>query len=467
MTAPTWYPADLDPALFARSTYASRRRRRGFIDIPALINLMIVLLFLLPTRLVVPQLTGVGRPALMVGLLLTCLWLVSKAHPVLGTRGPQPVRWAAVAFMTSFLLSYAAGYLRGLPRLEANAADTALISTVIFLGIIVATADFVPNRARLDDVIRTVVWAGVVMALIGHVEFATGVVLAEYITVPGLTLHGELLGLEARGAGFYRVASTATHYIEFSAVMAMVLPFALHLTFFGPTRATRGFALVSAVLIGAAVPVALSRTGILAVIVGMLALMPVWSWRTRFNVGVLGVAVLAGLMVVRPGLLGTIRSLFLNLGGDPSIKGRTDDYEVVGHYIAERPILGRGLGTFIPDIYLILDNQWLHTIIGGGFVGLAALIGLHLTAIVLCVIAIRRTEEAVDRHLCACLVSIQLIALMAHATFDTFAFSTFATILALGTGLAGAMWRLTHPNRLIRSVGRSVTRSIGGYSGVG
>ena len=40
----------------------------------------------------------------------------------------------------------------------------------------------------------------------------------------------------------------------------------------------------------------------------------------------MAVGLMAVLMVVRPGLLGTLRSLFTNLGNDPSIEGRTEDY---------------------------------------------------------------------------------------------------------------------------------------------
>jgi O-antigen ligase len=456
VTTPTAaHPYDFDPALVADRTYASRRRYR-VIDITAVINFMVILLFLLPTRLALPNLSGVGRPALMVGLLLTVLWLLSKVHRGLGTRGPQPIRWAAIAFLVSFLMSYSAGYLRGLPSIEANGADLTLIATIIFLGIIISIADFVPNRARLDAVIRTIVWGGAVMAIIGHIEFTLGIVIAPKIALPGLVFHGDLVGLEARGVGFYRVASTATHYIEFSSVMALCLPFAIHLVLFDPDQRTRRRALVAAALIGAAVPVALSRTGILALLLGLLAVMPTWPWRARLNICAAAVCVMAAMVVVRPGLLGTIKSLFLSIDSDPSIQGRTDDYSVVGAYIAERPILGRGFGTFIPDLYVILDNQYLQTIIGGGFVGLAALVGLHLATITVSVIALRRSTSAADRHLCACLISVQLIGLLAHATFDSFAFSTFATLLGIGAGLSGAIWRLTHPSRQIRSTGRPV-----------
>jgi O-antigen ligase len=454
VTAPALHPYDLDPSLFAERTYSSRRRRRAFFDVPALISLMIVLTFLLPTRLVVPQLTGFGRPALVVGLLLTGLWVASKAHPVWGTRGPQPIRWAAVAFLVSLFMSYAAAYLRGLPPSEANGADSTVIATVVFIGTVVATADFVPNRARVEQIVRTVVWFGGLMALIGLAEFVSKIPVADYIKLPGLVLVSDMAGLQARGDGFLRVASTATHYIEFSTVMAMVLPFAIHVALFGASRFQRQLALVAAAVVGAAIPVALSRTGILALFVGMIAMFPVWSWRVRFNIGLLGIALIGCLMVVRPGLLGTIASLFRTLGSDPSIKGRTDDYAIVSQFIDQRPIFGRGFGTFLPDEYLILDNQYLQTVIGGGYVGLIALLGLHITAIFLCVLAYRRSTAALDRHLCGCLIAVQLIALTVHATFDSFGFSTFLTLLALFTGLAGAMWRLTHPARQIRSVGR-------------
>jgi O-antigen ligase len=453
VTATAIHPYDLDPALFAGGTYASRRKRRRLIDIPALISLMIVLTLLLPTQLVVPQLTGVGRPALMVGLLLTVLWALSKLHHRAGTRGPQPMRWATMFFITSFLMSYAAGYLRGLAVLEANSADTTLIATTIFLGIILATADFIPNRFRLDNILRTLVWSGAAMALIGHIEFAARTTVTQYIKIPGLVLHSDLEGLEERGNGFFRVASTATHYIEYSTVMAMVLPFAIHLVIYAPTRVLRQNALVATALVAAAIPVSLSRTGILALAIAMLTMLPVWSWRLRFNLGVLGLGLIACMIVVRPGLLGTIMSLFEGLSGDPSIQGRTNDYVIVSQYIAERPILGRGIGTFIPKLYLILDNQWLQTLIGGGVVGVVALAGLHLTAIVLCLIAIRRSTSAMDRHLCACLIAVQLIAVAVHGTFDSFAFSSFVVVLALCTGMAGAMWRLTHPYRQVRSEG--------------
>jgi O-antigen ligase len=443
------HPVDFDPAYLEERTYASRRRRH-LIDLTALINLMVLLVFLLPARLVLPQLTAVGRPALMVGLALAGIWAVSKIHPRYAMRGPQPMRWTAILFLVAILLSYASAYLRGLPSLEANGADMTLISTVIFLGTILIISDGIPNRDRLDALVRTLVWAGAGMAFIGIVVYATGVDITAYIKIPGLVLHGDLQGLEARGAGFYRVSSTATHYIEFSTLMAMVLPFAIHVVMYTKSKVIRQNSLIAAVMIAASIPIALSRTGILALAVSMLVMFFAWDWRTRFNVGVLGLGVTLALTVVEPGLLGTIRSLFLNLGNDPSIQGRTDDYDIMMAYFHDRPWLGRGQGTFIPELYLTVDNQWLQQLVGGGLIGVAALIALHLITMTVAFIALRRSQTAEDRHLCACIISIQPLAMAVHATFDTFGFSSFVATLAITTGMAGAMWRLTHPNRQIR-----------------
>ena len=73
-----------------------------------------------------------------------------------------------------------------------------------------------------------------------------------------------------------------------------------------------------------------------------------------------------------PGLLGTLRSLFLHASSDPSVKGRTNDYTVVFQYVGERPWFGRGPGTFLPGRYILLDNQFLGALVATGVVGVIA-----------------------------------------------------------------------------------------------
>jgi O-antigen ligase len=367
--------------------------------------------------------------------------------------GPQPMRWAVLAYFVASLLAFLAGMLRGLPQAEANAMDFTMILVVEFLGVVLIAADGIPNWGRLIGVLRVYVWAAGFMAIVGIIQATTKINIVQYFQIPGLELHSEIADFQARGdGGLFRVAATATHYIEFSTVMAMAVPFAIHFTKYGPTKRVRYAAGTVALLMTAAIPMAVSRTGVLALGIAVLVmLLAAWNWRTRYNVLAVGVAVVAALVVTRPGLIGTLKSMFSIMESDPSITGRTDDYAFVGLWFSQRPWLGRGPGTLLPDLYIILDNEWLYTLVTGGLVGVAAFAVLHITGITLATIALRRSTHPEDRHLCAALLSTLVVSMIVSATFDSLAFTTFSFTLALALGLSGAVWRLTHPLRTVRT----------------
>lgn len=387
---------DLDPSLVAEHLYATRRRRH-VVDLTAALNLVILLLFLVPAWLVLPQLSSVGRPALMLGLLLTSVWVVTKLHPRLVMRGPQPMRWAVALWLAALLTSYTAGQLRGLTELEANSADRAMILYCSLIGLVLLCADGIPSRRRLDELVQVLVGAASVVAVIGLLQSITGFDVTQYIQIPGLVHHGEMIGFEARG-GFQRVASTTLHYIEFSALMAVALPFAIHTARFAATPLVRQLATMGAVLIAVSLPLSISRTGILALVVGVLAMLPVWSWRLRFNMGVAALVLAAMAMFLRPGFLGTLVGLFSNLSDDASVEGRTSRYDTVYAYVVESPLIGRGTGTFLPEMYILLDNHWLAALVETGLLGVVVLAGVHVTAIVLAVKVRRRAATEEDRQ---------------------------------------------------------------------
>jgi O-antigen ligase len=294
------------------------------------------------------------------------------------------------------------------------------------------------------------------MAIIGMMQFFLKLDVTQYIVIPGLEDKGSLIGFEARGnIGAIRVASTATHYIEFSAVMAIALPFAIHFVRFAETRLIRQLFGFAALLIAAAIPLTLSRTGILAAGIVLIAMLPAWGWRVRYNVVLMTVGLMAAFIVIRPGLIGTLRSLFAGIfnGQDMSVKGRTDDYTFVYDYFVERPWLGRGIGTFIPTIYRFLDNQWFGTLVEAGLIGLAALAALQITAIVLARIAQKRSTNEVDQHLCGALIATQIAIMVCSYTFDSLGFNTFATMMMVLIGVCAAMWRLTNTDQSVRTAG--------------
>jgi len=453
LTSPTAHLVDLEPSLVAQSTYVTRRRYT-LVDVPAVLSIMICLLYLVPEGLILPNLNIIGRPALVVAFLLWCWWIMARLNPWLIVVGPQPLRWVALVYLLALMLSYLAGMLRGLTSLESNGQDTAMLAAFQFLGVLLVTADGLPNWERLYGVLRVLVWCAGFMAVTGILQAALKIDITRYFVVPGLQLKGVLAGLESRGyGGQFRVAGTALHFIEFSALMAMTVPYAIHLARFAPERRHRRRAVLVALLAAAAVPLSISRTGIVALAAAILVMVPVWGWRLRYNLLVVASALTAILMVVKPGLVGTVRAMFSNTGNDPSIEGRTQDYAHVSHWFAQRPWLGRGPFTLIPDLYrgIVLDNQWLYSVVTQGIVGVAVLAMMHLTGITLAAIALRRSKEAEVRHLCAALISTQIIAILVEGTVDAFYYTTYTSTLALLLGMSGAIWRFTHPARTVRT----------------
>ena len=99
----------------------------------------------------------------------------------------------------------------------------------------------------------------------------------------------------------------------------------------------------------------LSRSGIVGLAIALLWIIPTWPTQRRKPAYVVLLIGIASLKVVAPGLIGTFTEYFGGLSGssnsDVSISTRTADYAAAFRYIMERPLFGRGFGTFLPELY--------------------------------------------------------------------------------------------------------------------
>jgi O-antigen ligase len=152
-----------------------------------------------------------------------------------------------------------------------------------------------------------------------------------------------------------------------------------------------------------------------------------------------GLGLLAGVLV--PGLLGTLFKLFANAADDPSVQGRTEDYPLVWLEVANHPWFGRGFGTYFPDRYILLDNQYLGTLVENGYVGLACFIGLILAGVVAALRTHLGRRSPVIRSLGGALFAAILVGATGAATFDMMGFPQAALLLVGLVGLAGAALR--------------------------
>jgi len=109
---------------------------------------------------------------------------------------------------------------------------------------------------------------------------------------------------------------------------------------------------------------------------------------------------------------------------------------------AERPWLGRGAGTVMPERYILLDNQIYGTLVASGILGLAALVALFLVPYFLARSVRLRAGSEEARHLGQALAAVMPAGLLASATFDSFSFATFVGVTFVVVGAIGALWRL-------------------------
>ncbi|MEE6257787.1 O-antigen ligase family protein [Plantactinospora sonchi] len=442
-------------------TYLSARRSdtvydgiaptvRHFPDATAAIIASLLLAYLLPFRLVFPPLSDLGKPGLMVGFGLLVWWGLSRLHPSLVTRGQQPMRWAMAIYLVTLLLSYIAGQARGMPVLEVNGAERTLLQALAGAGILLAAADGVLTRERIDTILRWLCWGCAFMAFVALTQFVTRIDLTTYMKLPPLlTFHREVVGFRERGGdGLVRVAGTAGHYIEFSVLMVIGLVVAIHFARFADRRRDRQIYGALAMVQAAVIPISLSRTGVLALGAAILLFILVWPLRTTFNVLVVGCFLTALIQTVRPGLLATLKSLLLAGESDPSVQARVEDYDYVAPFIRERPWLGRGIGTFLPELYQLLDNQWLTTLVQTGFIGVAGLTVFFMSGVVVAGRVRRFARSERDRDLAAVLAVALGVAAVSGFTFDSMYFTTFFITVHLLLGLSGALWRLTRAERI-------------------
>jgi O-antigen ligase len=405
------------------------------------LQVYVVALFLVPSIVVVQGLGSVGSPATLLGAGLLAWWAVSRLAPGSSASGRQPMRVAVGVLLVSVAASYVAAGLRGYDGLEQRAGDRGVLMIAGMIGVTLVAADGIRSRERLDALLRVVVGLGAAMAVIGLLQFRFSFdVAAIYQQVPGLTFNGT--DNFVFDVGVHRVASTAGHPIEFGMVLTLILPIALHRAFHAPPGRTRGAWLVAA-LIGVGIPLSISRSAVVSLVVALVVLCVGWPSSRRWWVAKVAPAFLLAVRLVAPGTLGTLWTGLLGMQNDPSIQGRAKNRALVVAYIADRPFLGRGFATFLPERYLLLDNQYLGILVELGVVGLGAVLGVFGVALVLAVRIRRRTGDEETRDLALALAASVAAAAAGLATFDGFGFASFAGLVFLLFGCIGALARLT------------------------
>ncbi|HJQ48262.1 MAG TPA: O-antigen ligase family protein [Amycolatopsis sp.] len=427
--------------------------RAGALNEQTAVTLLLVAAFLIPSTLIIGPLGDIGVPSLLVSGVLLLLWVAGRLDPGLGTDLlRQPMRYLILLFVMVVLASYIAGQVRGLSPLEASGSDAALFGLACQMGIVLFVADAVQGLAGVVRILQQIVWGGVVLAFAGLLEFLGVANLYQTLRLPGFTYKfTEDVDALAR-SGFHRVQGLAGHPIEYAVVLGMILPLALHFALHArPGR--RAMWWVATGMIAVGLPLAVSRSGMVTVAVSMALYLATIRLRWMLNLLPVAVCGLVGLAAMVPGLLGSIRSMFLptTVETDPSIAGRTDDYSAVFTVWHAHPLFGLGPGTYVPALYRILDNEYLYTLATMGACGVLVEISILACGYSMARRARRRSTDPAVRSMAQAVASAIAGGMVGAFTFDAFGYKIMAVTTFVLIGCAAALWRIKvrdNPDRL-------------------
>jgi hypothetical protein len=308
-------------------------------------------------------------------------------------------------------------------------------------------SDGIGSLARLETVLKRLVLAGLFLAIVGMLQFGLGFNPYAHLQIPGFH---ESVPVDIPFFGprsfFHRAFGSSEQPIEYAAVLCAILPLALHFAMHAPPKQRlRSWIAPMVILFG--IPLSVSRTAVIGLVIALTVLGATWTWRQRVNALAVGAVLALGVRAAVPGLVGTLASLFVHLGESDSISGRTDRYAVVGRFVYSSPVFGYGFKVPQPTLPLV-DNEYLTTLIQAGAVALIGLIVLLVVGWSMARRARRRAGGEGHRSLAQALAASIAVSVVTFAAYDALSFRMASMTLFLVLGASGALWRLVdRPSR--------------------
>jgi hypothetical protein len=408
-----------------------------------MLQLFALTLMVVPSDTVIPWIGAEGYPAALVGMFMFAVLIVSTLLGLDRPRGPRnPIAIVLCLLWLSVLASYVLMNRNTLSVEEMAAADRLLMALTVITGVALVAAEYLRSVADMRRVLRVVCWGGAFCGVVAALQYWVSLDLSTTLReLPGFSINGSDPGIITRGA-LNRVSGTAVYPIELGVVAGMLLPLAIYLGIHDTGRsAARRW--TPAALIALGVPASVSRSAVLAFVVGLAVLIVLMPVRQRVIAFLAMPLTLVAVFMTAPGLIGTLATFFGAGANDASVQSRLSDYPMVERFLSDAPWFGRGGWTYIaPNAFDVLDNQYLKTAVELGLVGVLALTLFFVVPALSALSARRRSTDPELRFLCAALTGAALAAAVCSLTFDSLSYPMFIGVYSLIIGLIGAGWRL-------------------------
>ncbi|MEA2467530.1 MAG: hypothetical protein QOJ57_1656, partial [Thermoleophilaceae bacterium] len=360
-------------------------------------TLIVVILFIPIRRYTLPSgLPFELEPYRLLVAVLTLCWLGALLAEPEKVRFPKsPINAPIVLILGAILGSIAVNaHLIG----DSGISDVVAKKVTFFLSFVAVAylvGSVIRTREQVIAAVKVLVVGGSIVAAFAILESRTGHNqfndLQHYI--PFLKIQGQEVlvgGALVERTTRARAYVTAQHPIALGAAMVVLLPLALYLV-----RATgRRFWFAAAALLFTGAIGSISRTPFLMLVA--VGIVIIWfKPREARRAAPLVLVMLVVVHAAIPGALGGIKNAFMPTGGlvaeqkknaGGAGSGRVADLGPALEEWSRYPLLGEGFGTRItpPDTRanaMILDNQWLASLIEGGAIGVFAFGWLFVRAV--------------------------------------------------------------------------------------
>lgn len=436
---PAATPTSID---FLRHGEASPREQT-----PWLLAFFCLLIPLLPSYSVLAgPLKSNGSPAriisvLIFGLVVLGFLLVRRAA---SERTISPGVVIVLLYFSMLLIVYGVGVSRANgPVIDAN-MTRALINLLANTGVMIYIITRIRTTRECNILLGCLAVGLAFNSTVGLLQSFTDIDLRFFFQPPGFVINTEHLEIDER-FGAKRVVGTASHAIEFSVLAAVTVPLTIHFARFATRREVRWLAAAACALALAAMPAAVSRTGVVALAAALLVYM--WSIKVRtLLVGVvLGGLAFGAYIAFFPHITNALWNTITSSEDDPSVLSRTADYAQVSQTFREHPWFGLGLGGSPPTEYGFLDNEWLQQIVQGGVLGGAAMLLLTGAGVVGISASLRCATDRRERDQ-AYMLGAMFVAIMSSSiAFDLFSFQQATKILFIVFALLWCKFTIPWP----------------------
>jgi O-antigen ligase len=328
----------------------------------------------------------------------------------------------------------------GISHFDGNAVESTKVRALFYYLSMIGIALYILARiytARSRAILLGCLASGLFFSsVIGLVQNTAGINLVTPLIPAGFTIaEGGLnpAGQVTERAGAARAIGTFAHAIEFSVAMSAGFFLLVHFARYATQRRTRYVARIAALASLLAVPAAISRSGIIALLAGSLVY--VWALKLRHIAGsilAVGVAVPA-FAALFPNTATALWSTIIGSDTDTSVLARLGRYDRVAASFHADPMFGKGLGASTEGT---LDNQWLDTLVQGGVVGVFGMFLLIAGALLGFAAAVRYANDTRERDQAFAIGAAITAIAVTSSTFDLLGFEQIAFILFLLFGLA-------------------------------